>query len=96
MAFPIIPLALGGIALVMLSKSKTGAAPGNAQVDLSKLPKTNEGEALKWYATAMQSGYQDLGGLEHCAQQIEKLGVRPDLVAAIRAKKAKIIASIGP
>lgn len=92
----LVPIALGAAAIYLLSQAKKGPAtmPGNAAVDLSKLPNTPDGQALKLYAVAMQSGYNDVGGLETIAQQIEALGVRPDLVAAIRSKRASILARI--
>ena len=93
MPAPLLPIGLGIAALFMLAKKQQASA---GQVDIQKLPNTPEGNALKLYAYAMGTTIKnDVGKLEEYAQAIEKLGVRPDLVAAIRARKQQVLSGIG-
>lgn len=90
MPLQLIPVALGALGLYMLAKSKSSTQATEPTVDLTKLPKTPEGNALQLYAYAMQPSMTDPNLLDQYSNQILELNIRPDLADAI-AQKARSI-----
>lgn len=86
----------GALELYAQKCDKLGRSDLAYQLRKQMLLSTPDGAALQLYTTAMSPAVKmDVGALESFAQRIEALGVRPDLVAAIRAQKSSVLTGLG-